>query len=138
MEIADIILVNKADGDLEAAATRTCADYAGALRLLRARPGDGEGFPKATTVSAMTGKGLDAAWRESQSLISFRGDSGFFEERRANQARDWFEAEVQIGLLARLSSDPMIRQKMALLGDDVAAGKVSAMAAARAMLADLA
>ena len=47
MEIADLILVNKADGELKSAALRTCADYAGALRLLRARPQDPEGFPKA-------------------------------------------------------------------------------------------
>ena len=49
MEIADIILVNKADGELKATATRTCADYAGALRLLRKRPQDPDGFPKALT-----------------------------------------------------------------------------------------
>ena len=47
MEIADMILVNKADGDLDAAATRTCADYTQALRLLRARSYDPEGFPMA-------------------------------------------------------------------------------------------
>ena len=40
MEIADLIVVNKADGDLKPVATRTCADYAGALRLLRKRPED--------------------------------------------------------------------------------------------------
>ena len=53
MEMADIILVNKADGDLKHAALRTCADYAGALHLLRRRPQDPPGFPKASTVSAV-------------------------------------------------------------------------------------
>ena len=47
MEIADIILVNKADGELKSQAMRTCADYAGALRLLRKRAQDPDGFPKA-------------------------------------------------------------------------------------------
>jgi LAO/AO transport system kinase len=46
MEIADLILVNKADGDSKAAANRTRADYAGALHLLRKRPQDPEGFPR--------------------------------------------------------------------------------------------
>jgi LAO/AO transport system kinase len=46
MEVADILVINKADGDLKATATRTCADYAGALRLLRRRPQDPEGFPR--------------------------------------------------------------------------------------------
>ena len=45
MEMADLVLVNKADGALAAEARRTCADYAGALRLMRPRPGDPEGFP---------------------------------------------------------------------------------------------
>ncbi|MCB2150109.1 MAG: methylmalonyl Co-A mutase-associated GTPase MeaB, partial [Rhodobacteraceae bacterium] len=59
MEMADLILVNKADGALKDTATRTCADYAGALRLLRKRPQDPEGYPKALTVSAAEEKGLD-------------------------------------------------------------------------------
>src|SRR6056297_1397772 len=62
MEIADIILVNKADGALKPQAMRTCADYAGALRLLRKRPQDPEGFPKALTVSALETGGLAEAW----------------------------------------------------------------------------
>jgi len=45
MEIADMILVNKADGELKPQATRTCADYAGALRLMRKRAQDPDGFP---------------------------------------------------------------------------------------------
>ena len=53
MEMADIILVNKADGDLKLAATRTCADYSSALRLLRKRPQDPEKFPKVKMVSAL-------------------------------------------------------------------------------------
>ena len=62
MEMADLLLVNKADGALEAAATRTRADYAGALRLLRPQPGDPPGWPKALTVSALTGAGMVEAW----------------------------------------------------------------------------
>ena len=72
MEMADLILVNKADGALEAAATRTRADYAGALRLIRPRPGDPEGWPKALTVSALTGAGLAAAWAAVEALAAAR------------------------------------------------------------------
>ena len=46
MEMADLILINKADGDLKATAIRTCADYAGALRLMRKRAQDPEDFLK--------------------------------------------------------------------------------------------
>jgi len=72
MESCDLILVNKADGDLKPQATRTCADYAGALRLLRKRPQDPEGFPKAMPVSALDGTGIAAAWDEMQALAGWR------------------------------------------------------------------
>jgi LAO/AO transport system kinase len=68
MEMADMILVNKADGDLKPAATRTCSDYSGALRLLRKRPQDPEGFPKAMMVSALEEEGLQTAWEEMTTL----------------------------------------------------------------------
>ena len=58
MEMADLILVNKADGDLKPAAMRTVADYSGALQLLRRRPQDPTGFPKALPVSALAEEGL--------------------------------------------------------------------------------
>jgi LAO/AO transport system kinase len=107
MEMADIILVNKADGDLKATATRTCADYAGALRLLRKRPQDPQGFPKAMTVSALEDTGLNTAWQEMQTLTEWRRAEGHFAARRAAQARFWFEAELKQSLLARLEREPM-------------------------------
>ncbi len=72
MEMADLILVNKADGAHEPEAVRTCADYASGLRLLRPRPGDPPGWPKALTVSALTGSGLPAAWAAIEALAAAR------------------------------------------------------------------
>ena len=135
MEMADMILVNKADGDLKPAAMRTVSDYAGALRLLRKRPQDPEGFPKALAVSALEENGLQKAWDEMTTLASWRRDNGHFASRRAQQARHWFETEVREGLLARLTSDPEIRARMASLGADVAAGQAAPAAAAAEMLA---
>ncbi len=134
MEIADLILVNKADGDLKATATRTCADYAGALRLLRKRVYDPDGFPKALAVSAYEGTGMETAWQDMQTLAEWRKTHEHWANRRADQAKHWFEEEVRSGLLARLSEDADIRAKMQSLGSDVARGKTSPDAAARAML----
>ena len=136
MEIADLILVNKADGDLRAAATRTVADYTGALRLLRKRPQDPRGFPKALPVSALEGQGLDAAWAEMQALADWRAQNGHLRARRAEQAQGWFLAEVRAGLLERLAR-PDAAQRMAALGADVAAGRADPVAAAAAMLDSL-
>jgi LAO/AO transport system kinase len=137
MEMADIILVNKADGELKPAAMRTCADYAGALRLLRKRPQDPEGFPKAMTVSALREEGLKAAWEEMQALARWRRETGHFAARRAAQARHWFEEEVRHGLLARLERDPEMRARLAELGEKVAQGETSIAGAARDMLSAL-
>ena len=134
MEMADLILVNKADGDLLPAATRTCADYAGALRLLRPRPQDPPGFPKAMPVSAVTGAGLDQAWAEMQALADWRRGSGHWAARRAEQAAHGFTQEVRQGLLAVLDREPA-RGAMARLAAEVAGGSKSPETAAAEMLA---
>jgi len=136
MEIADIILVNKADGDLKPAATRTCSDYAGALRLLRKRPQDPEGFPKAMMVSAMQQEGLQTAWAEVTSLIGWRRDNGFFDGRREDQARYWFEQEVRNGLLAQLDT-PQARAMMQDYASRVAQGAITPTVAAQDLLLGL-
>jgi len=137
MEMADLILVNKADGDLRSTAIRTVADYAGALRLLRRRPQDPEGFPKALPVSAIEDAGLAEAWDDMQALAGWRREAGHFARNRADQARRWFEEEVRLGLLARLTDDPAMRARMAALGADVAGGRAAPARAAAEMLAAL-
>ena len=133
MEAADIIVVNKADGDLKATATRTCADYAGALRLLRRRPQDPPGFPKAMTASALEERGLEQVWAEITALSNWRRAEGHWAERRIAQAKHWFGEEVRRALLARLET-PAARAHMAALAEAVARGETSAGAAAQAML----
>ncbi len=137
MEIADLILVNKADGDLKSQATRTTADYAGALRLLRKRPQDPSDFPKAMAVSAYEGNGLPKAWEEMQALISWRRENGHFESRRAEQARYWFHEEVRLQLLARLTGDSDLRARLAAQEVAVAEGRVSPAKAASEVLEGL-
>ncbi|QIE40523.1 methylmalonyl Co-A mutase-associated GTPase MeaB [Meridianimarinicoccus aquatilis] len=134
MEIADMIVVNKADGALKSTATRTCADYAGALRLLRKRPQDPDEFPKAIMVSAVEEMGLQAAWDDMQLLAEWRRASGHWATRRAAQAQYWFEEEVRQGLLARLTTDPVARARLAELGAQVAKGKALPGVAADEML----
>ena len=133
MEIADLILINKADGELKDTATRTCADYAGALRLLRKRPQDPQGFPKAMMVSAMAETGLQEAWNEMQALVAWRRDNGFWDRGRAGQARYWFDQEVRNALLAQLETGPA-RAELERLGRAVAEGRMSPGAAAGEML----
>ena len=134
MEMADLILVNKADGDLKAAALRTCADYAGALHLLRGRAQDPEGFPLARVVSALEATGLAEAWADILTLADWRKTHGHWQARRSQQARQWFEAEVRHGLLGVLAREPALGL-MTTLGKAVAQGSKTPEAAAVEMLA---
>lgn len=136
MEMADLIVVNKADGDLLPAAQRTSADYSGALRLLRRRPQDPEGFPKALTVSAVDGAGIDAAWADMRALSDWRRAHGHWGQRRAEQARHWFAEEVRQGLLACLQAASS-RGLLDRLGAEVVAGAKTPEAAAAEALAAL-
>jgi LAO/AO transport system kinase len=133
MEMADLIVVNKADGDLLPAATRTCSDYAGALRLLRKRPQDPPGFPKAMMVSATEATGLDTVWAEMGALTDWRRAQGHWDRNRAGQARYWFEQEVRQTLLARLET-PQARARLDDLARAVEAGTMAPSAAAEAFL----
>lgn len=133
MEMADLILVNKADGDLKAAAQRTRADYAGALHLLRRRPQDPDGFPKATTVSAIEDTGLSEAWVDMQSLVGWRKAQGHYAQTRADQAQYWFVQDIRNGLLSQLDKEPL-KSAIAGYAAQVGAGDLTASLAAQAVL----
>lgn len=136
MEAADLIVVNKADGDLKPAAMRTCADYAGALRLLRARPQDAPGFPMAMTASALHEDGLTQVWDRICALIDWRRAQGHWDAHRAAQQRRWFLDELRHALLARLET-PAAREALSSMGARVETGAISPAAAAALVLAEL-
>ncbi|QDL92473.1 methylmalonyl Co-A mutase-associated GTPase MeaB [Paroceanicella profunda] len=125
MEIADLILVNKADGDLAATATRTCADYAGALRLLRRRPQDPEGFPAAMTCSAVTGAGLEQAWEAMCRLDAWRREGGHLTARRRAQAMAALDQEIREGLLTRFRAAPAVTARLPALAEGVRNGHLT-------------
>jgi LAO/AO transport system kinase len=134
MEMADLILVNKADGPREAEARRTRAEYAGALRLIRPRPGDPAGFPRALCISAHAGTGLARAWGEVEALAAARRASGAFAARRREQAEAAFARAMETGLIARLNADPAAAARRRALAAEVAAGRLQPDAAAEALL----
>ena len=135
MEIADIVLVNKADGALKPVAERTRADYSATLRLMRRTGNDPDGIPCVLTTSALENTGIDVAWERMQALAEWRRAHGRWTETRADQARLWFEEDLRAGLLERLTADAGIAAQMAVLGAEVQAGRAAPSAAA-AMLLD--
>jgi len=136
MEMADLILVNKADGERLAEASRTRADYAGALRLMRPRPGDPPGFPRVLAVSALTGDGLHDAWTAVEALAEGRRASGAWEARRREQAVAAFRRLVEQGLTA-LMREGTHGRRWDELAAAVADERLAPDAAADALLAAL-
>jgi LAO/AO transport system kinase len=134
MEIADLVIVNKADGDLEPAARRTAADYAGALRLLRRRPHDPDGFPRAMTVSALSETGLGDVWEAISALDAARRARGWRAARRRDQAVRWFRFELSQGLEAAFRADGAVAEALPALERDVAEGVLAPDAAAETAL----
>ncbi len=131
VELADLVLVNKADGELAAQARRTAADYQAAIHLLR--PSAPGWTARVQTCSALTGEGIAEAW-EAVGAFCEALDSGL-EERRARQARAWMRNEISEGALAAVRRDVGLRELAEKLEREVEAGRAAPAAAARRLLA---
>jgi len=131
IELADLIVVNKADGDLKATARRSVADYRHALRMLRS-PTAGW-TPEVTSASALAGDGVTEVWTTVERFNTAVGEKGI-ARRRAEQARDWMWNEVGETLLAELRKHPEVKRLVPGLEREVEAGKSTPAAAARRML----
>jgi LAO/AO transport system kinase len=132
MEMADLLVVNKADGDLKAAAKRTAADYGAALRLLR--PASPNWTPEVLLASALEGTGIAEVW---QAISRYRGKmtaSGELKARRARQAKGWMWSEVTETLETALRTHKGVRAKVATLEAQVAKGETTPSQAAHALL----
>jgi LAO/AO transport system kinase len=133
IELADLILINKADGALLEHAQRAVADYASALRLIR--PTTPEWQAQVRMVSALTGSGIDAVWDDVARFRAALQASGAWERRRAEQARAALWAEIDDGLLECFRAAPGVAGRLAAIEREVSAGTRTPAAAARLLLA---
>jgi GTPase len=132
VELADLVLINKADGELAAAAGRAKADYEAALRLLRSPTPDWT--PEVLTCSALEGTGIDAVWEAVCRHRATLEATGELAAKRQRQTRSWLRAEVQAGLLDALAADPATSALLPELEDAVTAGRLLPPTAARALI----
>ena len=130
MELADLVVVNKADGDLAATAAHTAADYAAALHLVR--PRTAAWSPRVITCSALTGTGIAAVWDAVEEFWQLVAPER--PELRAGQNRDWMWSEVTESLLDALAGDEATATLLRQLERDVTAGTLTPTAAARAVV----
>lgn len=132
MELADLILVNKADGELAAAAERAMAEYHGALQFLR--PPSPNWQPPVLKCSALEGSGVAEVWAE---ISRFRDvmAGGEWATKRAGQARAWMWSEVSESLIGALRAHPAVAGALVGLETEVMAGQITPATAARRLLA---
>ena len=131
LEIADVITVNKADGDHEADARVAARELAGALRLVR---GHGEWAPPVATCSALTGTRVDDVWQHVLAHREHLGTDGL-AHKRAEQQLDFTWALVRDELDQRLKHSPGVRAIRDTVRADVLAGDLPATVAADRLLA---
>lgn len=132
VELADMILVNKADGDLIDTAKRSVAEYNSALRMLR--PASPNWNVPVLSCSARTGDGIEEAWQKIEAFREALGGSGEIARRRSAQALDWLWTEVGEGLIAALKMHPAIVADLPDVERKVADGALPPTIAARRLI----
>jgi LAO/AO transport system kinase len=128
VELADLMVVTKADGDLLPAANRTQSEYKHALRLLR--PSAPGWTPSVLLTSAVAGTGIGAVWKAVERYRAALAKNGALERRRADQARAWMWSEISEALLAELREHEGVRAELRKLEAAVADGRMAPGAAA--------
>jgi LAO/AO transport system kinase len=140
MELADLVVINKADLDA-AAATRAQAQITSSLRLLglhgnpeHAHHDEKIWHPKVLQLSALLGQGVDNFWAAVAEFRSLQTASGRLAARREQQAQAWMWERIEAGLKQAFRHHAQVRELLPRLSAEVAAGRLAASTAARNLL----
>jgi LAO/AO transport system kinase len=123
VELADMIAVNKADGDNVKRAKAAAAEYRAALHILAPRSANWS--PPVVTCSALTGEGIPELWAAVLDHRERMGKSGELEARRRMQQVKWMWAMLEERMFAQLRSSAALKIKLPQIEAAVAAGKMS-------------
>ncbi|MCS6810215.1 MAG: methylmalonyl Co-A mutase-associated GTPase MeaB [Tepidimonas sp.] len=141
MELADLIVINKADLDPDAA-TRAQAQITSALRLLglHGRPETDchdptRWQPRVIQLSALHARGIETFWQAVDDYRRLQSAAGGLQARRQRQARAWMWERIEAGLREAFIRHPAVQARLPALTDDVLAGRMVASVAARQLLA---
>ncbi|NDY89858.1 methylmalonyl Co-A mutase-associated GTPase MeaB [Ideonella livida] len=140
MELADLVVINKADIDPHAA-TRARAQITSALRLFgqQGHPSHDTGnatlwHPRVLEISALKGTGVDAFWTTVNEYRQLQTASGHLAARRRAQDEAWMWERIDAGLKARFRAHPAVQAQLGGWGAEVRAGRLAASVAARRLL----
>lgn len=140
MELADLVVINKADIDPDAA-TRARAQITSSLRLLGLHGNSDHvhhdqkvWHPQVIQISALHGQGVDTFWAAVSEFRQLQTTNGRLAARRQQQATAWMWERIDAGLKQRFRAHPQVREKLDLFTQQVQAGQLAASTAARQLL----
>ncbi len=140
MELADLVVINKADLDPDAA-TRARAQITSSLRLLGLHGNPEHGgddhklwHPQVIQISALQGEGVDRFWAAVSRFRDLQTANGRLAARRRQQARAWMWERIDAGLKQRFRAHPQVRAQLDGITQQVLAGQLPASTAARRLL----
>ena len=132
MEMADIIAINKADGNNVKKAELAALEYKQAIQLF---PPSGSGWaPRVQTCSAITDSGIIELWECVEEYFTLIMENAFFETRRKSQAKFWMYESIHDRLKERFYNHPEIKTKLSEIENEVLSGKISSVAAANLLM----
>lgn len=140
VELANILVVSKADGNLLPAAKSTAADYQGAIRVLqqitasRNEENEETWQPPVLLTSAVTKKGLDTLWQKIQDYQKFLQTTGKWEERRKKQSQYWMWKQFTRMMQDRVRADPKLSHVASMLQSELLNGHLTPRVAAQELL----
>ena len=148
VELAHILAVTKADGNLLPAAKSTAADYRGAIRVLQqitsainnidcSNESPKAWQPPVLLTSSVTNDGLQDLWESIQNFHHFMTQSGKLEKKRQNQAKYWMWKQFTRMMQTKLQDDPNLSQKATLLETQLLEGNITPRVAAQQLLDDV-
>jgi LAO/AO transport system kinase len=140
MELADLVLINKADLDPDAA-TRAQAQITSSLRLIgqhgnpaHAHHDTAQWAPQVLQLSALSGQGVQDLWSCAKDFRARQAAGGRWDARRRRQALSWMWERIESGLRQAFRNDVAVKARLASASDDVAQGRLVASTAARELL----
>jgi LAO/AO transport system kinase len=132
LELADVLVVNKADGDNRTRAEAARLEFSRALHYLAG--GEGAWQTPVLTCSAQTAAGLPEVWAEVEKFVALARSRGEFDARRCAQDLTWLQALVEEGLREAFLTSPAVRAEQAEIIAQVSAGSLAPVAGAQRLL----
>ncbi|MEZ4947496.1 MAG: methylmalonyl Co-A mutase-associated GTPase MeaB [Cyclobacteriaceae bacterium] len=129
MEMADGVVITKADGDHKKQANQAKADYQHALHLFPAT--ESGWIPKVLTSSVVEKVGLDETWQMIDAYKTYTTKNGFFEEQRTAQNKNWFHSSIEERIKGEIMKHKVLKEKVNKAELQIEQGKASPGAASR-------